>query len=237
MGPFYFCVMKKNSGIKLWTQDDRPREKFLQFGRKALSDAELLAILINSGNKDQSALDLANSILEMADQDIDRLATLDVSDLEQIKGIGPQKAITLSAGLELGRRRKVAIPKAPYLLNESRKVYDRFHPYFMDLDHEEFMIAFTNNRNQLMFYERISIGGITSTVVDIRLILRQALMKKAIGIVLMHNHPSGNLKPSPSDIDLTRKVKNAANFFDISLIDHLIFANHHYFSFADEGIL
>jgi DNA repair protein RadC len=227
----------KFSSIKQWAEDDRPREKLLLKGRAALSDAELLAILINTGNKNESALDLGRKVLSLSNNDLNALGKLTITELKQIKGIGEAKAITLAAALELGRRRKEAAPKGKPILNSSRKCYDELHPMLTDMNYEEFWVLYLNRKNELIKPLQISKGGVAGTVVDVRLILKSAIECLASYIVLGHNHPSGNLKPSEADLKITKQIKEAAKLIDMQLIDHIIVGNNNYYSFADEGSL
>jgi DNA repair protein RadC len=229
--------VRKNLPINQWSEDDKPREKLLLKGNTALSDAELLAILIGSGSRDESAVDLSKRILAAQQNNLNQLARLSISDLKKFKGIGEAKAITIMAALELGRRRRLEealeIPK----VTDSRTVYELLQPILGDLNHEEFWIVYLSQSNRVIGKWLASKGGITSTLVDVRLVLRKALELSATGIILSHNHPSGKREPSQSDKDLTRKMMDAAKVMDIQVLDHLIVTDHSYFSFADEGIL
>ena len=175
--------------------------------------------------------------MELVDGDLSQLARLDYLDFQSVEGVSLSGSLALAAGLELARRRLQETPPNVVLLNHSEKIFQHFKGQFLDLDHEEFLVALVNNRNELIHFERISIGGITSTIVDVRLILRKTIIRRATGFFLMHNHPSGNTLPSSADIELTIKLKKGAELFDITLIDHIIFANHRYYSFVDEGKL
>ncbi len=229
--------VRKNLPINQWSEDDKPREKLLLKGNTALSDAELLAILIGSGSREESAVDLSKRILAAQQNNLNQLARLSISDLKKFKGIGEAKAITIIAALELGRRRRLEealeIPK----VTDSRTVYELLQPLLGDLNHEEFWIVYLSQSNRVIGKWLASKGGITSTLVDVRLVLRKALELSATGIILSHNHPSGKREPSQSDKDLTRKMMDAAKVMDIQVLDHLIVTDHSYFSFADEGIL
>ena len=229
--------VRKNLPINQWSEDDKPREKLLLKGNTALSDAELLAILIGSGSRDESAVDLSKRILAAQQNNLNQLARLSISDLKKFKGIGEAKAISIMAALELGRRRRLEealeIPK----VTDSRTVYELLQPILGDLNHEEFWIVYLSQSNRVIGKWLASKGGITSTLVDVRLVLRKALELSATGIILSHNHPSGKREPSQSDKDLTRKMMDAAKVMDIQVLDHLIVTDHSYFSFADEGIL
>lgn len=228
---------KKSYPITHWAVDDRPREKLLLKGNQSLSDAELLAILIGSGSRDESAVDLSKRIFAHNQNNLNKLAKLSISDLKKFKGIGEAKAISIVAALELGKRRRLEealeIPK----VTDSRTVYELLHPLIADLPHEEFWVLYLNHSNKVVDRWLASKGGITSTLVDVRLVLKKALEVSATGIILSHNHPSGKTEPSQQDKDLTRKMQSAAQILDIKVLDHLIITEKSYFSFADEGIL
>ena len=224
--------------IKQWAEEDRPREKLLLKGVSALSDSELLAILIGSGNDEESAVELGKRILMKAGNDLNKLGRMGVSDLVgQFKGIGPAKAITLIAALELGRRRKSTEAADRKKITSSRDGYEHFFPILADLNHEETWALLTDRSNKVLTTLQVSRGGISGTVVDIRLILREALNYYASGIILAHNHPSGNCSPSPQDTQITKKLKEAAQWMDMTLLDHIIVCGESYFSYADEGII
>lgn len=224
--------------IKQWAEEDRPREKLLLKGVSVLSDSELLAILIGSGNDKQSAVELAQHILSKAGNDLNKLARMSVSDLvNNFHGIGKAKAVTVFAALELGRRRKAIETPRRRKITSSRIAYEYFFPLISDLNHEETWALLTDRSNKVLSTIQVSRGGISGTVVDIRLILREALGQYASGIILGHNHPSGQCRPSPQDTHLTKKLKEAAQWMDISLLDHIIVCGDSYFSFADEGII
>jgi len=223
--------------IKDWSAADRPREKLLLKGSQALSDAELIAILIGSGNRELSAVELSRKILRAASENLHQLARWDIADLMQYKGIGEAKAISIVAALELGRRKALTDPVSQKQLISSQQTYQTLHPLIADLNHEEFWVLYLNQNNRLLSKVRISSGGVSATVVDVRMILKKAINQLASVIILAHNHPSGNLKPSKPDIAITEKVKNAAQLFDITLADHLIISQRGYYSFADEGML
>jgi DNA repair protein RadC len=223
--------------IKSWSPEDRPREKMLLKGNQALSDAELVAILIGSGTSKLSAVELSRKILQHADNNLNNLARLSVKDLMKIKGIGEAKAITIVAALELGRRRKESDPEEKPKISSSRDAYDLLKSDMMDLPKEEFWVLCLNRANRIIKKKRVSEGGVSGTVADPKIIYKLALDELASGVIVAHNHPSGNLQPSQSDIDLTRKLKEAGKFLEISLLDHLIVANQKYLSFADEGML
>lgn len=227
----------KHLSIKAWAEDDRPREKLITKGRQALSDAELLAILLSSGNKNETAVQLAQRILNSNQNSINQLAKLQLNDLKKYKGVGEAKAVTIAAALEIGRRRTDETNEEKVKITSSKVAYDILKSKLSDLPHEEFWVLFLNRQNSVVKTECISRGGVSGTVVDVRLILKPAIEHLASGIILSHNHPSGNLKPSNEDIHLTKKVKEAAKLVDITLMDHLIIGEQSYFSFADEGII
>lgn len=227
----------KSLPIKNWADDDKPREKLLQKGRTVLSDAELIAILIGSGNRSESAVQLSKRILASVDHNLNDLGKLSVNQLMQFNGIGDAKAVTIAAALEIGRRRRGEELKKLEKVKSSHDAFELLFPYMTELDHEEFWIIYLNNSNGVMHKSQISKGGITGTLVDVRLVLKQALELGAVALILAHNHPSGNLKPSRADKQLTQKLKIAASALDIKVLDHLIMAQENYLSFADEGIL
>ena len=226
------------SGIKNWAVDDRPREKLALKGAEILSNSELLAILINNGTTDKSAVDLAKDLLSAVENNLQRLAKLSVKEMVnlKIKGLGPAKAITIAAALELGVRRNMAENKKEVILS-SKDIAGFLQAQLQYKSHEVFAVVFLNRSNKINHYEIISEGGITGTVADPRIILKKALEHEAVSIVLCHNHPSGNLKPSRQDQELTNKIKEAAHYFDIKVLDHIIVSNEGYYSFADEGML
>jgi DNA repair protein RadC len=223
--------------IKHWAKDDRPREKLLSKSAAALSDSELLAILIHHGSRDKSALDLAREVLLLGKNNLNEVAKLSVSQFMSIKGIGQAKAVALAAALELGRRRQAGSLLDKPALKDSREVAIYMQSVLMDQPNELFAVLFLNQANRVIHYEIISEGGITGTVADPRIILKKALEKNAVSLILCHNHPSGSLKPSRADEELTYKIKEAAKYFDIKVLDHLIVSEEGYFSFADEGKL
>ena len=220
--------------IRQWNEDDRPREKLLLKGKSNLSNAELIAILLGSGTRRESAVELARRVLDLADNNLSELGKVSLAQLQRLSGIGPVKAITLSAALELGRRRQEAEPLRRQQIQTSRDIYEVFGPRIGDLRHEEFWVMCLNRNNRVVGTHRIGAGGISATVADIRLILQYAIEAHASCLILCHNHPSGNLQPSQEDLKLTHSVKQAAQWMDILLIDHLIVSNTAYFSFADE---
>lgn len=223
--------------INQWAEEDRPREKLLLKGKSALSDAELLAIIIGSGTKNLNAVDLAKTILLKTGNNLHNLAKLTVHDLEKIKGIGKAKAVTIVSSLELGRRRGDRLPGNKPRITCSEDAYKIIRPFLMDAGVEEFWIIILNRANYVIRNEKISSGGLAGTVADPKVIFKKALDAKGCSIILVHNHPSGNLKPSEADISLTRKLKESGLLLEIPVIDHLIFTDHRYFSFADEGLL
>ena len=223
--------------IKEWALEDRPREKLLYKGIASLSDAELVAILIGSGNNEQSAVDLARDILRLASNNLNKLGKLGLHDFNTLKGIGPAKAVNIMAALELGRRRKSADLNDDQKIKSSNEVYTIFHALLSDLNHEEFWIIYLNRSNRIISRLKISQGGISGTITDVRIIMKKGLELLASSIIICHNHPSGNKEPSEADIRITGKIKDAAAFFDISLLDHIIVTDNGYFSFADNGTL
>jgi DNA repair protein RadC len=227
----------KPLNIKSWSPEDRPREKLLLKGTAALSDAELIAILLGSGTTTMSAVDLGKRILQGVGNNLHDLARLSVKDLMKVKGIGEAKAITIIAALELGRRRKELDPEEKLKITGSRDAYELLKANLQDLPHEEFWVILVNRANRIIKKHQISQGGVAGTVADPKLIFKTALEELASGIILAHNHPSGNLNPSQVDVDLTKKLKEAGKFLEIQILDHLIIAGTRYFSFADEGML
>lgn len=223
--------------IKNWASDDRPREKLVNKGPLALSDSELLAILIHHGTCEKSAVELAREIMQLGKNNLQELGRLTVKEIMKVKGIGLAKGIAIVAALELGRRRQAAISLEKPVIKGSRDIAGYMQSLLSDLSHEVFAVVFLNRANKLLHFEIISRGGITGTVADPRVILKKALEEEAVGLILCHNHPSGNLSPSRADEELTRKIKQAAAFFDISVLDHIIVSSTGYFSFADEGLL
>lgn len=228
---------KPHLGILSWAEEDRPREKLLLKGKSTLSEAELLGILIGSGTRSLSAVDVCRLILQETANDLNQLAKLSVKDLQKFKGIGEAKAISIIAALELGRRRKETPPVKRLKITSSQDAYDAIKPELWDQPHEEFWLLMLNRANQVIRKERSSIGGVAGTVTDPKIIFKAALQHLASSLILVHNHPSGNLKPSEADLKLTKKLKEAGALLDIPVLDHLIFTDHGYYSFADEGIL
>ena len=223
--------------ILSWAEEDRPREKLLLKGKAALSDAELIAILIGSGTRSISAVDVAKMILAKADNNLNKLAKFSIRDLRKIKGIGEAKAISIVSALELGRRRKDSDFSEKVKITCSNDIYQIMKPELMDLQKEEFWIILLNRANGLIKKEQISSGGISGTVADPKIIFKAALDQYASSIILVHNHPSGNLKPSKADIELTNKMKTAGKLLEIPVLDHIIFGDEGYLSFADDGML
>jgi DNA repair protein RadC len=223
--------------IKSWALDDRPREKLVAKGKNALSDAELIAILIGSGNRNESAVALSKRILNSVDGSINALAKLSVEKLMTFKGIGEAKAISIITGLELGKRRQLEIALEKPKITSSKDGFNIMQPIIGDLEHEEFWVLFLNNSNKVLAKNQISKGGLTATIVDVRLLFKQALELTSVAMIVCHNHPSGKLEPSNADKQLTQKIKQAGTTLDIKLLDHLIITEKAYFSFADEGLL
>jgi DNA repair protein RadC len=223
--------------IKSWALDDRPREKLVAKGKTALSDAELIAILIGSGNREESAVALSKRILKEVHGNINELAKLSVEKLTVFKGIGEAKAISIITALELGKRRQLEVALEKPKITSSKDVANLMQPVLGDLEHEEFWALFLNNSNKVVAKNQISKGGLTATIVDIRLVFKRALELASVGIIVCHNHPSGKLQPSIADKQLTQKIKEAGTTLDIKLLDHLIITEKGYFSFADENLL
>ena len=230
-------INKPLTSIKNWAIDDRPREKLQTKGAAVLSDSELLAILINNGHKEKSALDIAKDILKIGGNNLNELGKLSLKDLQKIKGIGIAKAITIAAALELGRRRQASDALEKTVIRTSGNIAQYLRATIKDFSYEVFAVIFLNKANKINHFEIISRGGITGTVADPRIILKIALEQGATSIILCHNHPSGNLKPSRADEELTQKIKIAARYLDIVVMDHVIVSEDGYFSFADDGLL
>lgn len=223
--------------IKNWASDDRPREKMLAKGIHSLSDAELLAILIRSGTRNISAVELSRRILAGSDNRLSSLGKTSIAELIKIKGIGKAKAVSILAALELGKRRNSSAIIEKQQITASKDVYDIFHPLLSDLAHEEFWVLFLNRSNKIINKYKLSQGGISGTVIDIRLVLKRGIELLASGIIICHNHPSGNICPSENDKIITEKLKTAARQMDLKLLDHIIVCDKQYFSFCDENIL
>lgn len=226
-----------NLTIKDWAIEDRPREKLLKKGVQSLSDAEIIALLIGSGTRNESAVELSQKVLKSANNNLNQLGKLDIADLTKMKGIGEAKAITILAALELGRRRKISDVLEKKKITQSNDVFQLFQPIIGDLPHEEFWILLLNRSNSILEKIKISQGGISGTVIDVKIILKQALEKLASSIILCHNHPSGNKNPSKADDAITNKLKNGAELLDIQVLDHIIVADIDYYSYADDGKL
>ncbi len=226
-----------NFSIKQWAEDDRPREKLLQKGKLSLSDAELIAILIGSGSPNESAVQLSKRILASGKNNLSELGKLSVQQLCNFKGVGPAKAVSIIAALELGRRRRIEEALERKKITSSASVFELMQPVIGELPHEEFWIIYLNNSNKVIEQLQLSKGGITGTLVDVRLTLKKALELSATSLILVHNHPSGTLLASEPDKQLTRKLKAAAQSLDIKVLDHVIVTENSYFSFADEGVL
>jgi DNA repair protein RadC len=227
--------MYETKSIKNWSEDERPREKMQQKGASALTDAELLGILIGSGTVKRSAVDLARDILELAKNNLRELGRLNIQELQKVNGIGEARAITICAAMELGRRRQMSEGLERPAIQKSRDAADIVMPMLQDLNHEEFCVLYLNHASRLIRCERLSSGGMTGTVVDVRMVLKNCLLNNANQIIMAHNHPSGTRKPSEADKSLTKRMLDAAALMDIRLIDHLIVAGHDYVSMADEG--
>lgn len=223
--------------ITEWAVEDRPRERLWQKGPSSLSDAELIAILIGSGTRNKSAVDLAHELLALADNSLPELGKLSVAGIKKLKGIGEAKAVTIAAALELGRRRKMAEAADNPQIRSSADVFNIFSPLMEDLSHEEFWILFLNRANKVQGRMKISQGGVSGTVTDVRIVMKKAIETLASGLVICHNHPSGNNSPSDADIRITQKIKEAGALMDIQLLDHLIICGKNYYSFADNGAL
>lgn len=236
----YFCLMEyatDNLTIKAWAEEDRPREKLRDKGQRILSDAELIAILIGSGNRKETAVELSKRILGQVNHNLTELSKLTVNDLKKFKGIGEAKAVTIVAALELARRRKEAEAVKREKISTSADIYSLMKHLFIDLPHEEFWVIMLNRSNTIIKKEFVSRGGVSGTVVDPRIVFKSAVESLSSSIVLCHNHPSGSLKPSEADLKLTKKLKEAGTLLEIPVLDHIIFTDTGYYSFADEGML
>ena len=223
--------------ITNWSEDDKPREKLMNKGKASLSDAELIAILIGSGSRNESAVQLSKRILSSVDNNLNALGKLSLQQLMNFKGIGEAKAISIQASMELGRRRRAEEAIELKKITSSKSIFEMMQPIIGELPHEEFWIIYLNNSNKVVSKSQLSKGGITGTLVDVRLVFKNAIEIGAVGIILVHNHPSGALQPSEADKQITRKLKLAGESLDIKILDHLIVTETNYFSFADEGIL
>ncbi len=228
--------MEQTFTIKNWSEDDKPREKLMLKGSTSLSDAELVAILIGSGSRDESALSLSKRILASVDNKLNTLDKLSIKQLMKFKGIGEAKAISIAAALELGKRRKSEEKSIPKVISSSRDVFEIMQPIIGELPHEEFWVVYLNNSNKVIYKSQLSKGGMTGTIVDVRLIFKMALEQGAVSIILTHNHPSGKLQASEADKQITTKLKIAGDQLDIKVLDHIIITELGYFSFQDEGI-
>ncbi|HLX91519.1 MAG TPA: DNA repair protein RadC [Puia sp.] len=230
-------MQEQKHSIKHWAKDDRPREKLLSKNPMTLSDSELVAILIRTGTRKKSAVDLGKEVMNLGKNKLALVAKLSVRELMKVKGIGESKAVTIAAALELGRRRQAGQISDKTIVRNSGEIASYLQSLLRDHRHEVFLVVFLNRANKINHVEIISSGGITGTVADPRIILKKALDEDAVSLILCHNHPSGNLKPSKADEQLTAKIKEAARLFDINVLDHIIVSEEGYFSFADEGIL
>lgn len=229
--------IQSSFSIKYWAEDDKPREKLMLKGKAALSDAELIAILIGSGSRDESAVELSKRILKSVDNKLNALGKLSHKQLMGFKGIGEAKAVTIAAAMELGRRRREEEGVDLKQITSSKAVFEIMQPIIGELPHEEFWIIYLNNSNKVIYKAQLSKGGLTGTVVDARLVFKTALEHNAVGIILSHNHPSGALNASDADRQITRQLKMAGQALDIKVLDHVIVTEKAYMSFADEGIL
>ena len=223
-------------GIKSWAEEDRPREKLSSQGRRALTDAELIAILIGSGSREETAVELSKRILHHYGNDLNKLGKASINELSNFKGIGEAKAISIIAALEIGRRRNDFETKAPEMVGGSKDAYNIMRRHLVDLNHEEFWILLLGRSQKVLSKELVSKGGLSETVIDPKIIFGMALQHMATGIILIHNHPSGSLKPSQADIHLTKRLVDAGKIMSINILDHLIISDEGYYSFADEGI-
>ncbi|MCG8697589.1 MAG: DNA repair protein RadC [Bacteroidales bacterium] len=230
-------MTKSYKNIKSWAEQERPREKLKEKGVRALTDSEVLALIVGNGTKEMSVVELCRIILADSNNSFDELAKKDLHDLTKLKGVGEAKAISIMAALEIGRRRKLQETKEKTFIKDSKVVFELFYSDLADLPHEEFWVAFTNRSNKLIEKMKISQGGIAGTVLDVRIIMKKALDVYASSIILCHNHPSGNLNASQDDIDVTKRIKAAAAMFDITVLDHIIIGDSRYMSFADEGLI
>ena len=230
-------MLPKSFSIKNWSQDDQPREKLRDKGSQSLSNAELIVILIGSGTVQETAVDLSKRILASVNHDLQSLRKLSITQLMRFKGIGESKAIKIAAAMEISYRRRETNQKKLDKIKTSRSVFEIMNPLLGHLSHEEFWVLFLNNSNKILAKTQLSKGGMTSTIVDVRIVMKQALEHSAIAIILVHNHPSGSLIPSKSDTQLTEKFKLAAESLDIKVLDHIIVTEKTYFSFADECLL
>ena len=229
--------VKKQLGIKSWAEDDRPREKLLDKGRQVLTEAELIAILIGSGSRSETSVELSKRILNSVDNNLNELSKLSVKELMKFRGIGEAKAISIVAAVELGRRRKETEGLRREKVTTSKDVFDLMKSIMLDLPHEEFWLLILNRANCVIKRELISRGGVSGTVVDTKIIFKSAVEHYASSIIVCHNHPSGNLKPSDADVRITKNIREAGRIMEIPLVDHIIITDGGYYSFADEGVL
>jgi len=231
--------MEKYSNLKIkdWALEDRPREKLIKKGVQSLSDAEIIALLIGSGSRNETAVELSKKVLKSVNNNLNELGKLSVDDLIKMKGIGEAKAITILAALELGKRRKISEIITKNKITQSKDVFELFQPILGDLPHEEFWVLLLNRSNRIIEKIKISQGGVAGTVTDIKIILKQAIEKLASSVILCHNHPSGNKNPSKADDSITQKLKQGSELLDIQVLDHIIIADMEYYSYADEGKL
>lgn len=227
----------KHFSIRNWAEDDKPREKMMLKGRESLSDAELIAVLIGSGSRNESAVELSKRLLNSVNNNLNALGKLSIKQLMTFKGIGEAKAVSIIAATELGRRRRAEETLELRKITSSKSVFEVMQPIVGELPYEEFWVLYLNNSNKIVYKSQLSKGGITGTFVDVRIIFKTALEQNAVGLILCHNHPSGKLMPSEADKQITQKVKEAGKNLDISVLDHIIVVEHGYYSFADEGIL
>ncbi|HUQ67680.1 MAG TPA: DNA repair protein RadC [Flavitalea sp.] len=230
-------MQEHNYSIKYWAKDDQPREKLRSKGAQLLTDSELIAILIGKGTRKQNAVELAKELLKLGKNNLAELGKIPVKELMKLSGIGLTKAITISAALEIGRRREASTLIDRVLVKSSKEIATYIKSLLRDLQNEVFGVVFLNRANRIKHYEVISVGGITGTVADPRIIFKKALAEDAVSIILFHNHPSGNIQPSKADEDLTKKIISAGTLFDIRVLDHIIVSEYGYFSFADEGLI
>lgn len=230
-------MLHEKLNIKHWAEEDRPREKLLIKGKNSLSDAELIAILIGSGNKKETAVELSKKILSSVNNDLNALAKLTISDLVKFNGIGTAKAISIVAALELGRRRKAIDTTFKSIISSSKLAYNEIYGQLSDLPHEEFWVMYLNRKNEILKKVNISKGGITGTIADSKIIFKNAIENLASGIILCHNHPSGSLKPSQADVNLTKRLCEIGKLMETQVLDHLIVGENDYYSFADNGLL
>lgn len=230
-------MQEERLSINKWAEDDRPREKMMNKGEQSLSDAELLAILIGSGNKDESAVELMKRVLSACDNNLNTLAKWQQKDYQQFKGIGQAKSITIMAALELGRRRKQQEVRQKIQIKNSKDVYELYHSVMCDLSKEEFWVLLLNNNSRIIGNIKINSGGVDNVYIDVREVLREALLQRATRIVIVHNHPSGNTQPSKADIEITKKIAQSTDIMNIKLLDHIIVCEDKYYSFADEGVI